>query len=533
MINSLAMVRWSNSGRLIAATVAVLLAVWAFHGGLQELVARWSRQEEYSHGFLIPVVSAWMLWSRRQSLIAAFGSTSWLGPVLLLISGALLIVGELSSFFLLIQIGFIIALMGIVLSVGGIPALRVAFIPLAFLAFAIPLPYFVDAELSWRLQLISSQLGVFFIRLFGVPVYLTGNIIDLGLYKLQVAEACSGLRYLYPLLSFGFLAAYMFQTPLWQRAVIFLSTIPITVVMNSFRIAMVGLLVDRWGIQQAEGWLHFFEGWIIFMACAGILALEILFFARFFLQQKFFDIFHLPTVSPSAVTWGPRLATALPLVAGLCLLGTAATAASYVTGRQEIIPDRLRFVSFPTELGAWRGRPSLLEPQVEHKLALDDYILSDYVDGSKRLVNFYAAYYPTQRKGASPHSPVVCIPGGGWQIVNFARTRYNNPDRAIGLPLNRVVIAQDKAKQLVYYWFVQRGRNVANEYWSKWFLFVDAIAQNRTDGALVRLVTPLYPNEPEDAADRRLQSFIDEMEPRLRAYLPQEKPESLQTASKL
>src|SRR6478736_5774328 len=243
--------------------VAVLIATAAFSGGLLELVRRWSAQEEYSHGFLIPVVAAWMLWSRRDAVFASVGRPSWIGVLLISVAGMMLIVGELSAFYLLSQLGFVVVLLGIVLAIGGISLLKVTFIPIAFLVFAIPLPYFIDAELSARLQLISSELGVFFIRLFGVPVYLTGNIIDLGNYKLQVVEACSGLRYLYPLRSLGFLAAYLFQAPLWQRALVFLSAIPITIVMNSFRIGVVGLLVDRWGIQQAEGALHFFEGWII------------------------------------------------------------------------------------------------------------------------------------------------------------------------------------------------------------------------------------------------------------------------------
>src|SRR5438105_96745 len=210
-----------------------------------------------------------MLWSRRDALIGSLGRPSWTGPAIIFVAAIMLIIGELSAFFLLIQVGFVITVFGIVLSLGGISLLRVAFVPIAFLVFAFPLPYFIDSELSWRLQLLSSELGVFFIRLFGVPVYLTGNVIDLGNYKLQVAEACSGLRYLYPLLSFGFLAAYLFQAPLWQRALVFLSAIPITIVMNSFRIGVVGLLVDRWGTAQAEGVLHFFEGWVIFIACAA------------------------------------------------------------------------------------------------------------------------------------------------------------------------------------------------------------------------------------------------------------------------
>jgi len=206
----------------------------------------------------------------------------------------------------------------------------------------------------------------------------------------------------------------------------------------------------------------------------------------------------------------------------LALLCVAGVTTLYVSGRQEIVPERARFVSFPVSLGPWQGRPALLEPQIEHALGLDDYILSNYSKAKNELVNFYVAYYASQRKGSSPHSPSVCIPGGGWQITKFERTSYHSKAAKITLPLNRVVIARDKDRQLVYYWFVQRGRNVANEYWSKWYLFTDSIIKRRTDGALVRLVTPLYPDEPEHKADERLQSFIEELEPRLGAYLPSE-----------
>ena len=157
------------------------------------------------------------------------------------------VTGELSALWLLSQTAFIVALLGIVLGLGGYPLLKVTFVPIIFLVFAIPLPYFIDAVLSWRLQLISSQLGTSFIRMLDIPVYLEGNVIDLGVYKLQVVEACSGLRYLYPLLGLGFLAAYLFQAPFWQRALVFLSTIPITILMNSLRIGIVGILVNRLG----------------------------------------------------------------------------------------------------------------------------------------------------------------------------------------------------------------------------------------------------------------------------------------------
>jgi len=523
---TLTSVRTARTGPLyttLLVALAVIAAFAAFSGGLVELVTRWSRQEEYSHGFLIPIVAAWMLWTRREALADGIGEPSWTGIAAIGVATIMLVVGELSAFYLLLQLGFVVALVGIVLSLGGTSLLRVSFLPIAFLVFAIPLPYFIDSELSWRLQLISSELGVFFIRLFGVPVYLTGNVIDLGTYKLQVVEACSGLRYLYPLLSLGFLAAYLFQAPLWQRILVFLSTIPITIVMNSFRIGMVGLLVDRWGTQQAEGLLHFFEGWVIFIACAAILAGEIWLLARFGSGKRFFQVFYFPKVTAS-LPRAPRSGSAnfIPMAVCLALLCVAGITTLYVSGRQEIVPERVRFVSFPASLGPWQGRPSLLEPQIEHALGLDDYILANYSKAKNELVNFYVAYYASQRKGSSPHSPMVCIPGGGWQITKFERTSYHSKAAKITLPLNRVVIARDKDRQLVYYWFVQRGRNVANEYWSKWYLFTDSIIKRRTDGALVRLVTPLYPDEAEHKADERLQSFIEELEPRLGAYLPSE-----------
>src|SRR5262245_10589838 len=138
--------------------VVVIAAFAAFGSGLQALVGRWSQQEEYSHGFLIPFIVAWMLWSRRDALMASVGEPSWSGPAVVFVAATMLIVGELSAFFLLLHVGFVVALLGIVLSLGGFSLLKVTFVPIAFLMFAIPLPYFIDSELSFRLQLISSQL---------------------------------------------------------------------------------------------------------------------------------------------------------------------------------------------------------------------------------------------------------------------------------------------------------------------------------------------------------------------------------------
>jgi len=506
--------------RILIVCLSVVVAVIAFSGPLFELIVRWRRQEEYSYGFLIPVIVAWLLWSRRHALLESVGRPSWIGFGLILVAGGMRIVGELSALFILSQVGFILVLFGIALGFGGRSLLWVVFVPILFLAFAIPLPYLIDASLSWRLQIVSSQLGVFFIRLFQIPVFLQGNVIDLGVYKLQVVEACSGLRYLYPLLSLSFLAAYLFQAQLWQRAIIFLSAIPITIFMNSFRIGLVGILVDHWGPQDADGLLHFFEGWVIFIACAGILIAEMSLLARFASGKGFFDLFYPPTivVPPGRHSQSGRALNYASPIACLLLLSTIGLAGHFVTGRHEIYPERRSFATFPTTLGEWKGQPSTLDPGTEKFLGLSDYILSDFARPNGRPVNLYVAYYASQRSGLSPHSPSVCIPGNGWRITEYERVHVRNND--IALPVNRAIIMRGSDKQLVYYWYEERGVSVANEYWSKLLLLKDAILKNRTDGALVRLTTPIYPGEGEHDADKRLQEFANVAVPTLANFLP-------------
>src|SRR5262249_811819 len=152
----------------------------------------------------------------------------------------------------------------------------------------------------------------------------------------------------------SFLAAYLFQAPLWQRTCVFLSAIPITIVMNSFRIGVVGLLVDRWGTAQAEGLLHFFEGWVIFIACAACLAGEIWLLARFS-GKNFFQVFRLPVVKGSAAQeLQPRSFNFATMATCLLLLCAAGVGSLYLSGRHEITPERQRFVSFPENLGPWQ-----------------------------------------------------------------------------------------------------------------------------------------------------------------------------------
>ena len=498
--------------------IGVCVAIAAHAGGLADLVSRWSKQEEYSHGFFIPLIALWLLWQRREALRASLAAASWYGLLILVIASSMLLLGELTGIFILIQYGFLLSLVGLVLCLGGLSLLRVTILPIALLIFAIPLPYFIDSQLSWRLQLLSSQIGVGVLRAVGVSVFLEGNVIDLGMYKLQVVDACSGLRYLYPLLSIGFLMAYMYQASLWRRIVLFLTTIPVTVLMNSLRIAAVGMLVGRWGAGMADGFLHYFEGWIIFMACLMLLLVEVWVFERLGERRQILNVLNFPSIRGGGAVTGSLSPTRNPLVFGIALLLVTGVAAQALGHREEVKPVRTSLAAFPQVLGDWQASKSLLETEIEVYLGLDDYVLADYRHGDQ-LVNFYAAYYGSQRKGVSPHSPQVCIPGGGWMITALDRM----PVKLAGLDgfeVNRTIIERHSQRQLVYYWFEQRGRRIANEYAVKWYLLVDILMRNRSDGALVRVTTPIGSNESVQDADRRLLDFMQLAVPRLPPYVP-------------
>ncbi len=502
---------------LALLAISLALTLWLFWGGLANVVGRWGAQPEYSHGYLIPLVSLYLLWEKKGPLAQHFHCHTWLGTSICLLSLALLTIGEISALFLLIHYAFVLFLFGLSVTVLGAGA-RLTLVPIAMLCFAIPLPYFIEVILTAKMQLLSSQLGVQLIRGFNIPVYLSGNIIDLGEFKLHVVEACSGLRYLFPLACLGFIAAYFYRAAWWKKILLFVSTVPLTIVMNSARIAIAGLLVEHFGIQAATGFLHDFEGWLVFVVCLALLLGEIKVLELVTSRQRLVDVFRpLPkpagrnTAAPAARLSHPLIATSMLLLASIYLQHT-------LERRWELKPPNKSLASFPMALGQWRGQRDALAHDVVEGLQFTDYVLADYQKpvAQSDPVNFYVAYYDSQRKGVSPHSPKVCMPGGGWEIAEFERTEIN------AMPVNRAVIRKGNKAQLVYYWFIERGEVVANEYRKKWLLLRDALAKSRSDGSLVRVVTPIRGREDIADAEARVEEFVALAHARILSYLPGE-----------
>lgn len=500
-----------------------IIIIIVFYDGLALMVGQWTRSEEYGYGFLIPFITAFLIWQRKNELEKIPLKGSWLGLLVTIFGFALFFLGELSTLYITVQYAFVLVVAGLALSLLGRQAFRIIWVPLLLLFFMIPLPGFLYQGLSGQLQLISSSLGVAVIRLFNISVFLEGNVIDLGTYKLQVVEACSGLRYLFPLASLAFISAYIFRGVFWKKAIIFLSSVPITVAMNSFRIGIIGVLVEYQGKSAAEGFLHYFEGWVIFMACMAILIGEMWLLARIGRDRRpFADAFNLDLPSSGAAKpHAIRLERIKPFVASALVILLALPIVILLDKRSEILSERAAFESFPMSLGEWQGKRGRIEDIYLDVLKLDDYLMADFMNRDNKWVNFYVAYYSSQKKGESAHSPRSCIPGGGWQIVDLTQTTIDGTV-VNGKPLsvNRVFIQNGERKQIVYYWFQQRGRVITSEYLVKWYIFWDALTRNRTDGALVRLTT-LAPSGDLSEADKLLSEFAKTIADPLKNYVPE------------
>lgn len=513
--------------------VIICLAVIA-GGGLAGLVGWWQR-DEGSHGWLIPFISGFVLWQRRQRLLAARSASTWWGFACMGLGLVLLLVDELGQLQRFGLPALVTLAFGGVLATLGWRSARYAAVPLAYLLFAMPPPGPLYVWLSLQLQFVSSELGAAMLQLMGISVFLDGNVIDLGVYKMQVAEACSGLRYLFPLTSFAFLCAWMYRAPAWAKFVVLLSVIPITILTNSARIAMTGVFIEYGSIELAEGFMHLFEGWVIF-----IVALLILFALMWLLSRLRgyrggvadlldFDRLagaHIDPARPASRTNASGSAAAwlglpAPWLAAVALILLAVPAHATMMNRDQIVPVRPGLVTFPVQFGDWRGQPSSIDAQTQEILGSTDYFLGDFVQASNPgVVNLWIAYYGTQVKSAAMHTPQQCLPGAGWEFVSLET--INSPTaNANGetFSINRALITDGRQEMLVYYWLEARGGQYANPQMFKASNVKASLFEGRSDGALVRLITPLLVGESEAEADARLVDFITLAYPALEPHV--------------
>ena len=247
------------------------LCLWLYWSTLARLVAQWWHDPNFSHGFFVPLFSAFVVWQERHRFAQLAPQPSRLGFVLLCSALFFLVVGQMGAELFIARSSLLLLLAGIVVLFFGWAALRAAFFPWAFLLLMIPIPNILLNQITFPLQLLASRLAGGVLSLVGVPVLREGNVINLSSMALEVAEACSGIRSLMSLVTLAIIYGYLMEKRLWVRVLLAFASVPISVAANSVRIIGTGLLVQYWDPALAEGYFHASWGWIIFVISLGML----------------------------------------------------------------------------------------------------------------------------------------------------------------------------------------------------------------------------------------------------------------------
>jgi exosortase len=248
------------------------LLVLCYAPVLARLVQQWNDDEDMGHGFFVPVIAAYIAWQKRDQLLGSEAKPNYLGIVIGIFAAIQMYVGTLGAELFLARTAIVEAVVGMVLVMGGTHALKVLAFPLFLLCFMVPLPAVIYNQITFPLQIFASQVAAFVLELVGIPVLRDGNVLELPSQKLNVVEACSGIRSLLSLTFLSLVYGYFFENKSWMRVILFLATVPIAILANAGRVTLTGIMSEI-NPDLAHGTAHTASGWVIFMIALAMMVL--------------------------------------------------------------------------------------------------------------------------------------------------------------------------------------------------------------------------------------------------------------------
>jgi exosortase D (VPLPA-CTERM-specific) len=482
------------------------------------MVLIWLNNEDYSYGFLIPVMFAYVIWDKRGELKGVKAGTSW--PVLpvLLFFVALSLYGILGSSGNISMPAIPVLVVLLTAFLFGIAMTKRLTVALMLLFFMVPMPASLDRTVGVFLKNISSLIGTWFIRAFGITVHLSGNVLDLGSSQLQVVDACSGLRYILPLMALGLIFGYFFEKTFWKRALLFLVTIPISIFMNSIRIGVTGVLTEHYGSEVAEGFFHGFSGWIIFMV-----AFALLFLLRWLLKflgrdRKEINVHQAPAGMEHFASGGNT--SPVPFLLSICLL---LIVGGFTLSTSAMPPVNIRggMESFPLDLCGWEGKKEYIEPDIIDKSGAEEAFSGLYSTAGTIPVSLYMGY----RRSAFLenenffHSPTVCLPASGWKVLKEWKHTIGDVPAFKNLEVSVMLVQIYSEKRLVYYWFQTKDKASHDKNINRFHLAMHALKKDNTHDLFIRPITPIGPQEQIADAQKRMDGFVRCMMETLLSFL--------------
>lgn len=478
-----------------------------------DMVLDWYKDENYSHGFLVPLIAGYFLYTRWAKLKDTPVTPRNAGLLVIIFGLLQLLVAWLGSEYFSMRSSLIVLLVGLILYFFGTPVLRVVAFPIAYLFFMVPIPYIIYDAVAFPLKLFVTKVSVSFLKLVGVVVLREGNIIMFPATTLEVADACSGVRSLISLLALAVAYAFFLRIKPWKRVILICSAVPIAVATNAMRVIVTGILAQHWGEKAAQGFFHEFAGLAVFGVAMVLLVSLGIFLSRGQKtegrEQKTEDREEKAEDREEKAGGRGRfvIVYVLLIAAGLYLY-----LHSDVT-----VPINKPLAQFPTTVSKWHMiGESYLSDNVQQVLKATDVLYRQYAGSDGRQVSLYIGYHGGGKGTGGIHSPKHCLPGSGWYELSSQRSQLDVGGKKLNLV--RAVYQKGEGKELFLYWFAVKNKTLNDEYSLKMAEITNSMLYRRRDTAFVRVSIPFETDER--GALEAVERFIKDFYPVMQIYLP-------------
>ena len=507
----------------LAGLIALLAGCFLFYFAqpLTALVKVWYTNDDYSYAFAIPLVSAYAIWRKRRQIRATALNVNWYGAVFFIFFYLISAYGILGSSPSAVRPAIPLILLSMVLFLCGWDLMRLLLFPIGLLIFMVPLPTIVETGIGVPLRLLSTQIGVLLLRLVGVSVYVEGNIIDLGVTQLQVVDACSGLRYLLPLLALGIIFVYFREKNRWKQVVLVFSTLPIAVFLNGMRIAVTGFLAQHYDLAIADHFFHGFSGWLFFVFAILLIVLLHIGLEWFASSESENSQERAVTAQTSKMETAGFMRIPIAMILSVCVLFLAGGIWNARIATLPPVGIQGGFDSFPSALDGWSGRSETVDVRIIEQSGAQEAFNAAYFNASGEIVSLYMGYRssPFTESENFFHSPNVCMPSLGWKTLAVSKHTIKNIPGFGRLSVSKMIIEKAGVRQLVYYWFQTKNRMAANVHQNRFHLSLHALARDNTFDLFVRPITPLGSGEKVSNAEKRLDGFVRDLMEALMPFL--------------
>jgi len=482
-----------------------------------DMVMDWYNDDNYSHGFLVPVIAGYFFWQRWPALKQRPVKPDGLGLVVIVLALCQLLLGWLATEYFTMRSSLIILLAGCVLYFFGREILKAMALPLCFLIFMIPIPYLIYDMAAFPLKMFVTKVSVSFLRMVGVVVVREGNIIMFPTTTLEVADACSGIRSLISLLALAVAYAFYLQTTNTRRFILIASAVPIAIATNALRVIGTGFLAQWWGAKAAEGFFHEFAGLMVF-------ALAMVLLVAVGAMVKVGGGEGAPEHGGEA---NHSQNTNRVQKGGLARVGTAKFVAVYMLliaaalflnlHSDKAVPSNRPFSQFPQQVADWRViSENEFSADVLKVLKPTDYVSRQYRRADGAVVDLYVGYHNGGKGTGGIHSPKHCLPGSGWLEISTRKELLATPDgnRAIV----RAVYQKGDSKELFLYWFQMMDKTITDEYSLKLSEIKNSLLYQRRDQSFIRISMPF--EQDETRATASVEAFAHDFEKVFGEFLP-------------